>query len=111
MIVLLITIGLIFLIGILGSTVKIITIEQTKFIVISSILYIIIFGFVLSLLTDKKNIMDILNNKNLCIPVIFYIFWFIISALISNYLTSGDNLNGYFYQTNKYMSERNTMPR
>jgi|SaaInlStandDraft_1057018.scaffolds.fasta_scaffold05909_6 hypothetical protein len=111
MIVLLITLGLIFLVGILGSIVKIISIEQTKFIVTSSILYIVIFGFVLSLLTKKQSMMEVLNNHSLYIPVIFYVFWFMISAILSNSLTSGDSLTGYFSKDNKYMSKRNVMPR
>ena len=55
--------------------------------------------------------MEVLNNHSLYIPVIFYVFWFMISAILSNSLTSGDSLTGYFSKDNKYMSKRNVMPR
>ena len=83
---------------------------QFRFIMISSVLYIILLGIVMSMLTSSKKIMDILMDNSLYIPLIFYILWYVSSASISKLYTGKNNYQGFFDNSNKYMSERQVMP-
>jgi hypothetical protein len=54
--------------------------------------------------------MDILMDNSLYIPLIFYILWYVSSASISKLYTGKNNYQGFFDNSNKYMSERQVMP-
>jgi hypothetical protein len=84
--------------------------SQYRFIMISSLLYILLFGFILSLLMTSKKITDMMADNSLFIPLIFYIIWYISSASITTLFVSQNNYQGFFNDSNKYMSQRNIMP-
>jgi uncharacterized membrane protein len=110
MIALVISLLLIVVLWILKKYTKIMSVTQFNFIIISSVLYIILFGIVMSMLTSSKGIMEIIMDNSLYIPLIFYIFWYVSSASISHLFTGDHNYQGFFDSNNKYMSERNVMP-
>lgn len=111
MIALLISLLLIVVIWILSKYTSIMTTSQIRFIIVSSVLYIVLFGVVMSLLISNKGIMEILMDNSTYIPLIFYIIWYISSASISNLFTGKNDYQGFFDNSNKFMSSRNIMPR
>ena len=111
MIALLISLLLIIVIWILSKYTSIMTIPQTRFIMVSSILYILLFGVIMSLLISNKGIMEILMDNTTYIPLIFYIIWYVSSASISNLFTGKNNYQGFFDNSNKFMSSRNIVSR
>ena len=111
MISLLISLLLIIVIWLLSKYTSIMTIPQTRFIMVSSILYILLFGVVMSLLISNKGIMEILMDNTTYIPLIFYIIWYVSSASISNLFTGKNNYQGFFDNSNKFMSSRNIVSR
>ena len=76
--------------------------HQFRFIMISSVLYIALFGIGMSKLTNS-------NLDTVYIPLIFYIIWYISSASTIKFFIKQDNYQGFFNSKN-YMSERNVMP-
>ena len=110
MIALVISLLLIVVLWILKKYTTFMSDTQYRFIIISSVLYIILLGFVMSMLISSKGIMEIIMNNSLYIPLIFYILWYVSSASISKLFTGKNNYQGFFDNSNKYMSERNVMP-
>jgi uncharacterized membrane protein len=110
MIALVISLLLIVVLWILKKYTTFMSDTQFRFIMISSVLYIILLGIVMSMLTSSKKIMDILMDNSLYIPLIFYILWYVSSASISKLYTGKNNYQGFFDNSNKYMSERQVMP-
>ena len=102
MISLIISLLLIIVLWILKKYTKIMSLIQFRFIIFSSILYIFLFGFVISTLT----ISNIIKEDYKYIPLIFYILWYISSISVSNLFTGNNNYQGFFDNSNKYMSER-----
>jgi len=111
MIALVLSLVLIVCVALLGKYTSIMTPTQTKFILVSSVLYIMLFGVILSMLTSDKGILEVFMDNSTFIPLIFYIFWYISSASIVNKLTGNNDYQGFFEDTNPYMSKRNIMPR
>ena len=72
MIALVISLLLIVVLWILKKYTTFMSDTQFRFIMISSVLYIILLGIVMSMLTSSKKIMDILMDNSLYIPLIFY---------------------------------------
>jgi uncharacterized membrane protein YdjX (TVP38/TMEM64 family) len=102
---------LIVIIALLGKYTSFMTEAQNKFILVSAVLYIIIFGVILSMLTDNKGLLEVFMNNSTYIPLIFYILWYVVSAAIANIFTGRNDYIGFFEDTHKYMSKRNLMPR
>ena len=71
MIALVISLLLIVVLWILKKYTTFMSDTQFRFIMISSVLYIILLGIVMSMLTSSKKIMDILMDNSLYIPLIF----------------------------------------
>lgn len=111
MIALVISLLLIVVIWILNQYTTLMTNSQSRFIMISSVLYIILFGIVMSLLLSNKGIMEILSDNSIYIPLIFYIIWYFSSVSISNLFTGKNDYRGFFDNRNKFMSIRDTMPQ
>lgn len=86
----------------LGKYTKIMTEDQVKFILGSSVLYIILFGMVMSSLTSNDNLMD----DAIYLPLIFYILWYVTSASFTNRLTGHNDHTGFFDNSSPYMSQR-----
>ena len=102
---------LIIIVWVITLYTTLITKDQFKFLTASSIMYVILFGFVKTLLTSDKSIFSVFTNNQAFWPLIFYIFWYFASASVGNTLTRGDNYQGFFEKSNNTMSERNVMPR
>ena len=111
MIAIILSLLLIVAVIILGLYTSIMKQEQIKFIISSSVLYIIFFGVAMSMLTSNKGIVEMLTDNNTYIPLIFYILWYVSSASISNLFTGKNDYTGFFENTHPYMSKRNLMPR
>ena len=94
-----------------GKYTSFLTKEQLKFILVSSVLYIIIFGVILTLLTSNRGRTELVFDNNIFIPLIFYVLWYISSAIITNLFTGNNDYTGFFDSTNSHMSVRNIMPR
>ena len=111
MIAFVISLLLIIIVGILGKYTSIMSQTQFRFITISSILYIILLGLTMSLLIYNKGIIQVFMDNSTFIPLIFYILWFVSSASISKLFTGRNEYQGFFDSNDKYMSNRNIMPR
>lgn len=111
MIALVISLVLIVCVGLLGKYTSFMTQAQTKFLLVSAVLYIILFGVVMSMLTSDKGILEVFMDNSVYIPLIFYIVWYITSASLTNVLTGRNDYQGFFEDTNPHMSRRNLMPR
>jgi hypothetical protein len=111
MIALLISLLLIVIVWLLNKYTSIMTIPQSRFIMVSAVLYILLFGIVMSLLISNKGIMEILMDNSTYIPLIFYIIWYVSSASISNLFTGKNDYQGFFDNRNKFMSIRNITAR
>jgi len=103
-----ISVVLIIIAMILKKYTTIMTKTQFKFIITSSVLYIFLFG-VMYYLLNSKGILEILSNNSLFYPLVFYMIWFGLSASIAKIFNVQNNYSGFF-DKNKYMSERETMP-
>lgn len=110
MIALVISLLLIVVLWILKKYTKIMSEIQFRFIMISSVLYIILLGLLMPMLTSSRKIIEIVMDNSLYIPLIFYILWYVSSASVSKLFTGKNNYQGFFDNHNKYMSERNVMP-
>ena len=106
MIAFVISLLLIVVIGILGKYTKLLTVSQTRFALISSVLYIIFFGITMSMLTSNKSLFDVFTENSVYIPLIFYMLWYITSSSIVNRLTGNNDYQGFFGDSSKYMSQR-----
>ena len=95
----------------LGKYTSFMTQAQTKFLLVSAVLYIILFGVVMSMLTSDRGILEVFMDNSIYIPLIFYIVWYLTSASLTNVLTGRNDYQGFFEDTNPYMSRRNLMPR
>ena len=111
MIALVVSLLLIVVAALLGIYTSIMTPTQSKFILVSSILYIILFGVILSILTSDKGIIEVFMDNSVYTPLIFYIFWYVTSATLVNLFTGNNDYQGFFENSNRYMSERNIMQR
>ena len=106
MIALAITLVLIIIVGIIGYYTNVIKQSQTDFIIVSSVLYIIIFGIIRSFILSKEGLYAVLMNNKMFYPLVFYILWYFTSSLVGNKFTGSNNYQGFFDNTNKYMSKR-----
>ena len=111
MIALVISLVLIVIVGLLGKYTSFMTEAQNKFILVSSVLYIVLFGIVMSMLTTDKGTMEIFMDNSTYTPLIFYILWYVSSAGVTNALTGRTDYMGFFEDTNPYMSRRHIRPR
>lgn len=111
MIALVISLILIVGIGLLGKYTTFMTPSQNKFILVSSILYIILFGVLMKMLTSDKGVMETFMNNRTFAPLIFYILWYVSSACVVNVFTGRTDYRGFFEDTNPYMSKRHVRPR
>lgn len=104
--------SLILIVGIalLGKYTSFMTEAQNTFILSSAILYIIVFGVIMSMLTSR-GLMEAFMDNSTYIPLIFYILWYVASASTSNLFTGQNDYIGFFEDTHPYMSRRNLMPR
>jgi len=102
---------LIVAVGLLGKYTSYITPAQNKFMLVSSVLYIILFGVVMTMLTSNKDVMETFMDNSTFAPLIFYILWYVISASITNVLTGRNDYQGFFENTNSQMSRRHIRPR
>ena len=98
---------LIVIVWLLGRYTKIMTDDQVKFIIGSSILYIILFGAVMSLLNSNDNLMDAMMKNSTYLSLIFYILWYVTSASVTNRLTGNHDYVGFFDDSSRYISQRN----
>ena len=102
---------LIVVIALLGRYTSFMTEAQNRFILVSAVLYIIIFGVIMSMLTSDKGLLEVFMDNSTYIPLIFYILWYVASAVIANMFTGRNDYVGFFEDTHQYMSKRNLMPR
>jgi len=111
MIALVISLVLIVIVGLLGKYTSLMSHSQNKFLLVSSVLYIVLFGIFMSTLTTDKGLMEIFMDNSTYAPLIFYILWYVSSSGITNALTGRTDYRGFFEDTNPYMSKRHIRPR
>jgi hypothetical protein len=109
MIALVVSLVLMVIVGLIGYYTNIISVNESKFLIVSSVLYIILFGIIKTRLTTGKGASTALMIDSLYYPLIFYMLWFFTSASIGKLLTGRNNYQGFFEAQNRFMSTRNTM--
>ena len=96
----------IIIVGIIGNYTPILTKEQSSYLLVSSVLYILLFGFIMR----SNTILETIKNNSLYTPLLFYMLWYISSSVLVNLFTGKNNHIGFFEDQNLHMSERKIKP-
>jgi fatty acid desaturase len=94
----LISFVLIFIVYML-SDYRVMTKKDSNFIIKSSIIYVLLFGFARGILLDKSVLVDASY-----IPLVFYILWSVTNVFLGHMLTGRTNYIYFYERQNKYMS-------
>lgn len=107
---LLISLLLLIVSNIIQKNTNLITKRQQLYLNVSTLSYIFIFGIIMiGLMSNESFFVSILGSLidgNIYIPLVFYILWFISTAIIINKINFSGDYIGFYDTNNKYVSER-----
>lgn len=104
---------LLFITWILGKYTHILTPRQTRFLQVSSVMYIAIMIFFRSLLLEgsEKDLSDIFLADEQYTVLFLFFLWFLISSSVANALTTNQDYQGFWSDSNDiWISEQDSMP-
>jgi hypothetical protein len=106
----------ILLLGIVTKYTHILTVKQGRFLVWSSILYVIVLVLFKGVLLSSgdvsgKNLQHLVTNNASLFPLFFFIAWFFVSAAISNAVSGRQDYQGFWSTRDLSISERQEMPQ
>ena len=105
-----------FLVGIIVKYTHILTVKQGRFLIWSSILYVIVLVLFRGMLLSSgdvsgKHLQQLVTNDASIIPLFYFITWFFVSAAISNAVSGKQDYQGFWSSRNLSISERQEMPQ